>query len=112
MKPDDLFVVDRTTKKPLRSPVASKSYKQSQCTPLFFLAYDRYDVFAFLLSFPFFSKRGDIEVERVQGRLYSHALAKRRHGDPPLARRGVCRVAPGDDQRPQKGRRFCLVQQH
>ncbi|KAI9344794.1 putative methylthioribulose-1-phosphate dehydratase [Zopfochytrium polystomum] len=40
MHPTDLFVLDPRTRQPLRSPPPTKGWKMSQCTPLFFNAYD------------------------------------------------------------------------
>ncbi|KAI8812396.1 methylthioribulose-1-phosphate dehydratase [Cladochytrium replicatum] len=43
MLPDDLYVVNRDTRAILRSPPVQKGWKPSQCTPLFFNAYQLWD---------------------------------------------------------------------
>ncbi|KAJ3371879.1 hypothetical protein GGF31_002539 [Allomyces arbusculus] len=48
MRPDDMFVLDRTSKQVVVAPSGERgcALKQSQCTPLFFTAYDLRDAAA------------------------------------------------------------------
>ncbi|KNE62045.1 methylthioribulose-1-phosphate dehydratase [Allomyces macrogynus ATCC 38327] len=48
MRPDDMFVLDRTSKNVVVAPSGARgcALKQSQCTPLFFTAYDLRDAAA------------------------------------------------------------------
>ncbi|KAJ3360635.1 hypothetical protein GGF32_008251 [Allomyces javanicus] len=48
MRPDDMFVLDRTSKQVVVAPSGARgcALKQSQCTPLFFTAYDLRDAAA------------------------------------------------------------------
>lgn len=48
--PEDLFVIDATTKKTVKEPSPVKKLKKSECTPLFLLAYDMRDAGAVIHS--------------------------------------------------------------